>query len=103
MPSSRRSRRRPYGEGHVPLDPDRLAGLARSEAGPGGEPYTVRQVRGSDKAYRCPGCDQLVPPGVAHVVAWPAEHLLGAQAGLADRRHWHTACWQARDRRRPTR
>ena len=23
------------------------------------------------KHYRCPGCDQEIPPGVAHVVAWP--------------------------------
>ena len=25
------------------------------------------------KTYRCPGCDHEVPPGVAHVVAWPAD------------------------------
>lgn len=103
MPSSRRSRRRPYGDGHIPLDPDRLGGLTRSESGPGGQTFAVRRVRGSDKSYRCPGCDQLVPPGTPHVVAWPTEHLLGAQAGLDDRRHWHAACWQARERRRPTR
>ncbi|MFC4555960.1 hypothetical protein [Georgenia faecalis] len=101
MPSSRRSQRRPYSQGHTPLDPDRLRGIARTEHGPGGEEYVVRQVRGSEKAYRCPGCDQLVPPGVSHVVAWPSDHLLGAQAALADRRHWHTSCWSGR--RRPTR
>ena len=103
MPSSRRSRRRPYAEGHVPLDPDRLHGMARTETGTDGESYTVRQVRASDKAYRCPGCDQLVAPGTAHVVAWPTEHLLGAQAALDARRHWHSACWSSRDRRRPAR
>ena len=25
------------------------------------------------KRYRCPGCDQEIPSGVPHVVAWP-EH-----------------------------
>lgn len=100
MPTSRRSRRQGP---HVPLDPARLTGMTGSEAGADGTAYAVRQVRGSEKSYRCPGCDQLVPPGTPHVVAWPTEHLLGADAGLADRRHWHTACWRARDRRRPTR
>lgn len=101
MPSSRRSSRRPYGQGHVPLDPERLRGVPRTERGPRGEDMVVRPVRGSDKAYRCPGCDQVVEAGVAHVVVWPAEHILGADAALADRRHWHSSCWTAR--RRPTR
>ena len=48
------------------------------------------------KAYRCPGCDQLISSGVPHVVAWPADDV---EAG--DRRHWHAACWAARDRRAP--
>ena len=48
----------------------------------------------SGKAYRCPGCEQEVRPGTPHVVAWPV--------GLPDeRRHWHTPCWEARDRRTP--
>ncbi|MFC7406295.1 hypothetical protein [Georgenia alba] len=101
MPSSRRSRRRPYGQGHVPLDEGRLRGMTRTERGPGGEEYAVREVAGSEKSYRCPGCDQVVPPGLAHVVAWPTEHLLGTRAGLDERRHWHTSCWRAK--RRPAR
>lgn len=60
-----------------------------------GEQWTVRQLAGGTggKHYRCPGCDQEIPPGVGHLVAWP-EH-----GGVEDRRHWHTACWNARDRR----
>ncbi|MBV7700418.1 ATP/GTP-binding protein [Streptomyces sp. TRM70350] len=61
-----------------------------------GENWSVRHVAGASsegKTYRCPGCDQLIPSAVPHVVAWP-EH-----AGVDDRRHWHTACWNARDRR----
>lgn len=49
------------------------------------------------RSYRCPGCDQLIAPGRPHVVAWPAH-----DADARDRRHWHTACWAARDRRLPT-
>ncbi|ROR72080.1 hypothetical protein [Bogoriella caseilytica] len=95
----RRSRKRPYAAEHVPLDPARLGGLTRSDRGPGGEDHRVRQVRGSDKTYRCPGCDQMIAAGTPHVVAWPAEHLLGAEAALAERRHWHSPCWNRFGRR----
>jgi hypothetical protein len=56
-------------------------------------------VTGAVKTYRCPGCDHEIGVGIAHVVAWPADD----RGDLADRRHWHTACWNARDRRRPRR
>jgi hypothetical protein len=60
-----------------------------------GEEWSVRSITGGGAAkhYRCPGCDQEIPPGVPHVVAWPS---LGA---VDDRRHWHGPCWSARDRR----
>ena len=65
-----------------------------------GVEYRVRPVAGASSSagrpYRCPGCDQLLAAGVAHLVAWPADDL-----AAADRRHWHTACWRARDRRAP--
>jgi hypothetical protein len=35
----------------------------------------------------------MIPSGVPHVVTWP-EH-----SGVDDRRHWHKACWNAKDRR----
>ena len=55
--------------------------------------HVVRSVAGtSGRAYRCPGCDQELPAGSPHVVAWP-------EGRPDDRRHWHTACWQARGRR----
>jgi hypothetical protein len=68
------------------------------------EQWRVRQIAGSAavKSYRCPGCDQEIPPGVPHLVVWPVETIDGL-AGEAGRRHWHTGCWRARDRRRPTR
>ncbi|WP_432094819.1 ATP/GTP-binding protein [Streptomyces sp. bgisy100] len=71
-----------------------LAGWGNTESWQG-EDWVVRPVGGAAAAkhYRCPGCDQEIPPGVPHVVAW-------AQARpVDDRRHWHRACWNARDRR----
>ncbi|MBO3736346.1 hypothetical protein [Actinoplanes flavus] len=61
--------------------------------------YMVRNVFGAAavKIYRCPGCVQEIRPGVAHVVAWPVDE----RGDLTDRRHWHTGCWRARDRRAP--
>lgn len=99
MPSGRRSGRRPYGAPAVPVDVERALGGVRRERSADGE-WTVRTVRGSAKGYTCPGCRQEVPPGVEHVVAWESDGLLGAEAALADRRHWHSGCWAARSRRR---
>ncbi|MCW2870435.1 ATP/GTP-binding protein [Actinacidiphila oryziradicis] len=60
-----------------------------------GEQWIVRIIAGGPpgKFYRCPGCDQEIPPGVGHLVAWPE------YGGVEDRRHWHSACWNAKDRR----
>lgn len=72
---------------------DRLASLPRSQRGPGGAEFTVRNVRGADKSYTCPGCNQTIVPRTPHVVAWSNESLFGAERGLEERRHWHTSCW----------
>lgn len=47
------------------------------------------------KTYRCPGCQQGIPPGTAHVVAWEADALLGEQFAVELRRHWHSGCWRS--------
>ncbi len=62
------------------------------------EQWCVAPVPGARalKDYRCPGCDHEIRPGTPHVVVWPA---YGERLG--ERRHWHTRCWQARDRRSP--
>jgi hypothetical protein len=62
-----------------------------------GDIWVVRSVPGEAavKSYRCPGCSQEIKAGVPHVVAWPA-----AELSAEGRRHWHTMCWSARDRRR---
>ena len=68
------------------------------ESHPDGD-WVVQRVTGSaaTKAYRCPGCDQEIRPATPHTVAFPAED----PKGLEHRRHWHTPCWAARDRRTP--
>ncbi|MDA8439119.1 MAG: hypothetical protein M0Z51_09705 [Propionibacterium sp.] len=57
--------------------------------------WIVRSIPGAraGKVYTCPGCLQPIPPGTAHVVAWPAIPSLGSTSGLEERRHWHTGCW----------
>jgi hypothetical protein len=71
----------------------------------GGEEYEVRSVTGSasTRTYRCPGCNQPIRPATPHTVAWPVTPSLLTSftgTGVDERRHWHTACWHARDRRR---
>lgn len=91
MPRS--NRRRDEGE---PLDLERaLAGRMRTEVRRDGT-WNVQPQSASTavKVYVCPGCGQDIPAGVAHLVAWRADGILGAQSDLAGRRHWHAACWR---------
>jgi hypothetical protein len=87
----RQNRRRP--EAGPPDGAAADRGLVRTDGD-----WLVRSVPASaaTKTYRCPGCDQEVVPGTPHVVVWQE----GA-AGAEDRRHWHSPCWAARDRRTP--
>jgi hypothetical protein len=64
-----------------------------TEQHPDGE-WVVRPIAASEEAkgYRCPGCDHTIAASLSHLVAWRP----GAED---DRRHWHTPCWRARDRR----
>jgi hypothetical protein len=92
MPRANRRRR-----DDAPLNVDRaLGGLTRREPYAGGE-WFVRRVTGvtATRAYLCPGCQQTIVLGTPHVVAWPADGI----GGLDDRRHWHSPCWSARERR----
>jgi hypothetical protein len=92
-------RNRPRREGLDPLDEEQARrGVEAVQSWRDGD-WMVRSVPGdaSTKAYRCPGCEQEVSAGMAHVVAWPAD----GRGDLTDRRHWHSGCWRARDRRAP--
>ncbi|MBM7774016.1 serine/threonine protein kinase [Actinokineospora baliensis] len=61
-----------------------------------GDEWLFRYIPGSaaTKIYRCPRCDHEIRPGLSHVVAWPASR----GRSVEERRHWHTMCWQHRDR-----
>lgn len=62
------------------------------------DPVEVRHVQPYEavKAYRCPGCDHEIEPGLGHKVVVP---LLAPDL----RRHWHTGCWGQERRRRDRR
>ncbi len=92
MPRSNRPRREPARDTGF----DRLvAGWKRSETRKGIE-WTVQPVSASQaqKSYTCPGCGSIIDAGVAHVVTWRADGVLGDRADLAARRHWHERCWR---------
>ncbi|POH59859.1 hypothetical protein [Arthrobacter glacialis] len=102
MPRSNRPRRRsaaPKGwqEQEEPdLDRARM-GVPARESAPDGQ-WAVRSITASNaqKVYTCPGCHRAVEPGVAHLVVWQEDAMFGAEAGLRDRRHWHSNCWRGR-------
>jgi hypothetical protein len=55
------------------------------------QPVSAAQAQ---KPYTCPGCGRQVDVGVAHLVVWRADGVLGDAADLAARRHWHQHCWK---------
>ncbi len=75
-------------------DTDLGGGFESIEFDSHGEEWVVRRITGSTstKTYRCPGCDQEIRPATPHVVAWLRD-------SIDQRRHWHTPCWNARERR----
>lgn len=110
MPRSNQPRRRPAkargagwdngdGDGEVDLNRVRM-GIPATESAPDGV-WAVRSITAGNaqKTYTCPGCHRSVAPGVAHLVVWQEDALFGAQAGLRDRRHWHSNCWRGRSYR----
>ncbi|MDR2372504.1 MAG: hypothetical protein LBD77_00060 [Bifidobacteriaceae bacterium] len=91
---SRRARRR--AAPRRPLDLARARGGAPARASlPDGREFFVSPPSPSPKAYVCPGCGAPVAPGQVQVTVWEADSLLGADAALELRRHWHLACWRA--------
>lgn len=72
-----------------------LSGWRRTEVRRGSV-WNVQPVSAAQalKTYLCPGCNLEIAPGVAHVVAWRADGVMGDAADLAARRHWHSHCWK---------
>ena len=92
MPRSHRRRSDSSGDDSF----DRLlAGWKRTETRRGVQ-WTVQPVSAlqAQKTYTCPACGRTIDVGVAHVVAWRADGVLGDSADLAARRHWHEHCWR---------
>lgn len=92
MARARRGHKRPYGQPHEPLDLERIRGGQKIQTTRDGQ-WLVREVVGQ-KMYTCPGCHQDIPVGTNHIVAWP--YLESEQEAVAQRRHWHSGCWQIR-------
>jgi hypothetical protein len=92
MPRSHRRRPEPAGDDSFER---LLAGWKRTELRRGVE-WTVQPVSAvqAQKSYICPGCGRSIDVGVAHVVTWRADGVLGDEADLAARRHWHGHCWR---------
>ncbi len=95
----RRSKK--YSREFKPLETDRLMNYTRYEIADNGMEFKVHHIRSAKKQYVCPGCNGIIMVGEAHEVAWTEDSWFGADAGAANRRHWHTSCWKARGRRRP--
>lgn len=72
-------------------------GYARAEIKSDGR-WIVRSMPGTRaaKTYRCPACQAPIPPGTAHIVAWPDTPRWGSATAVEDRRHWHSTCWARR-------
>ncbi|WP_123960385.1 hypothetical protein [Corynebacterium pseudopelargi] len=93
---ARKNRRERQAPRPLPRDGGAYFGT-RAVEGPkwaNGEIYLMRQMgsHAAQKFYICPGCNQNIPPGIAHIVAWPRDFGRGAE----DRRHWHKGCWERR-------
>lgn len=96
MPRSNRPRGRRPADDDEGIDLQRaLAGRLRTESRRDGV-WNVQPLAAASAAkhYLCPGCGLDIAPGVAHVVAWRADGLMGAADDVKGRRHWHTHCWK---------
>jgi hypothetical protein len=75
-----------------PAPPERPSTVAPAWAS-AVERTSVRAVTGvGGKAYRCPGCQQVMHPGTPHLV-------VVTEGDVEGRRHWHTPCWRREVRR----
>jgi hypothetical protein len=96
VPRSNRPNRRKPGSDDSDDDLSRLlTGWRRTEVRRNGvwnvQPISAAQAA---KSYLCPGCSLEIAPGIAHLVTWRADGVMGDAADLAARRHWHSHCWK---------
>ncbi|HET8957671.1 MAG TPA: hypothetical protein VFM95_04370 [Microcella sp.] len=97
MPRSNRPKRRRAVEAEIPpLDLTRIqGGMKRTQHKRSGAWWVQPSGAASaQKSYSCPGCTAPISAGMAHVVVWRADHMMGDDAALVERRHWHSRCWR---------
>lgn len=96
MPRSNRPRGRRGQGDDDPVDLSRalLGGVVKVRKRDGLWNSQSLAAASATKLYICPGCGGEILPGVAHVVAWRADGIMGEAEDLAARRHWHTHCWR---------
>ncbi|WP_298226330.1 hypothetical protein [Gryllotalpicola sp.] len=97
MPRSNRPRgRKGPGADEEEFDAARLLGGWRRTEVRRGVTWNVQpiSVLQAQKAYTCPACSLEIAPGTEHLVAWRTDGILGDEADLAARRHWHVRCWR---------
>lgn len=96
MPRSNRPRGRRPGDDEEQLNLSRALLGSRQVQDKRDGAWNVQAIAGpsATKHYVCPGCRIEIEPGIAHIVAWRADGLMGEADDLAARRHWHTHCWR---------
>jgi hypothetical protein len=98
MPRSNRPRgQRPgRGDDEDGIDLNRALRGRREETYKRDGAWTAQSIAASSstKHYTCPACGRDIAPGIAHVVAWRADGIMGEADDIAARRHWHTHCWR---------
>ncbi|GHT82424.1 hypothetical protein FACS1894125_4910 [Actinomycetota bacterium] len=60
-----------------------------------GKTYTVRRTLEGSSVYLCPGCNRSIAQGNPSWTVIERDHILGDQAAIDGRRHWHDGCWKA--------
>lgn len=79
-----------------PLNLERLSASFRRTETKGGYSWVVQPISAARalKVYSCPGCGLTIAPGVAHLVAWRTDGIMGEHDDVSERRHWHQHCWR---------
>jgi hypothetical protein len=58
-----------------------------------GHRFEVRKCAESRSTYVCAGCQRIIPIGTITFAVIDLDHILGVEAGIDARRHWHLDCW----------
>lgn len=59
-----------------------------------GKDYSVRKTFEGSSIYKCPYCNNTINYGETSLTVIEKNHILGDQAAIDERRHWHESCWK---------